>query len=97
MDLLGAVLLRVLPLALPCEGHFLVITNPLMTTRYPLIPPLQIEPPIGGVEAEGATVAVAAATPMALTPLGEGVRKRMDFRVRSRFLNLGARKAMLMM
>ena len=64
---------------------------------YPLIPPLQIEPPVGGVEAEGATVAIVAATLMALAPLGEGVRKRMDFRVRSRFLNSEARKAILMM
>ena len=46
---------------------------------YPLIPPLQIEPLVGGMGAEGATVAVAAATPMALAPLGEGIRKRMDF------------------
>ena len=54
-------------------------------------------PPIGGVGVEGATAAGVAATPMALTPLGEGVRKRMDFRVRSRFLNSEARKAILMM
>ena len=68
-----------------------------MTTGYPPIPPPQIEPPIGGVGAGGATVTGAAVTPMALTPLGEGIRKRMDFRVRSRFLNLEARKAILMM
>ena len=65
-------------------------------TGYPRIPPLQIEPLIGGMEAEGAAVAVVAATPMALTPLGEGIRKRMDFQVRSRFLNSEARKAILM-
>ena len=47
--------------------------------------------------AEGAAVARAAVTPMVLTPLGEGIRKRMDFRVRSRFLNSEARKAILMM
>ena len=46
---------------------------------------------------EGATAARAAVTLMVLTPLGEGVRKRMDFQVRSRFLNLEARKAILMM
>ena len=68
-----------------------------MTTGYPRIPPLQIEPLVGGVGAKGATVAVVAATPMALAPLGGGVRKRMDFRVRSRFLNSEARKAILMM
>ena len=46
---------------------------------YPPIPPLQIEPPVGGVGAKGAAVAIAAVTPMALAPLGEGIRKRMDF------------------
>ena len=66
-------------------------------TGYPQIPPLQIEPLIGGMGAEGAAVAIVAVTPMALAPLGEGVRKRMDFQVRSRFLNLEARKAVLMM
>ena len=65
--------------------------------RYPQIAPLLIEPLIGGVGAEGAAVAIVAATPMALAPLGEGIRKRIDFRVRSRFLNSEARKAILMM
>ena len=55
------------------------------------------KPPLGGVGVEGATAAGVAVTPMALAPLGEGVRKRMDFRVRSRFLNSEARKAILMM
>ena len=49
------------------------------------------KPPIGGMAVEGATV-----TLMVLTPLGEGIRKRMDFRVRSRFLNSEARRAILM-
>ena len=35
--------------------------------------------PVGGVEAKGAKVAIAAATPMALTPPGEGVKERMGF------------------
>ena len=65
-----------------------------MTTGYPQIPPLQIEPLVGGM---GAAVAIVAVTPMALTPLGEGIRKRMVFRVRSRFLNSEAKKAILMM
>ena len=56
-----------------------------------------IESLVEGVGAGGATVAIMAATLMALAPLGEGVRKRMDFRVRSRFLNSEARKAMLTM
>ena len=64
---------------------------------YPPIPPSQIEHPVGGVGAEGATVAGAAVIPMVLTSLGEGVRKRMDFRVRSRFPNSEARKTILMM
>ena len=55
------------------------------------------KPPAGGIGVEGATAAGAAVTPMPLTPLGKGVRKRMDFRVRSRYLNLEARRAMLMM
>ena len=50
-----------------------------MMTGYPPIPPSQINPPIGGAGVEGATAARAAATPMALAPLGEGIRKRMDF------------------
>ena len=37
------------------------------------------KPPTRGMGVEGATAARAAVTPMALTPLGEGVRKRMDF------------------
>ena len=93
----GAVPLQVLPLTLPWEGHFLVITNTLMMTGYPPIPPPQIVPPVEGMGARGAAVTGAAATPMALAPLGEGVRKRMDFQVRSRFLSSEARKAILMM
>ena len=54
-------------------------------------------PPAGGVGVEGATAARVAVTLMALTPLGGGERKRMDFRVRSRYLNLEARRAILMM
>ena len=98
VDCQGAVLLWVLPLTLPGEGHFPVTTNPLMRTKgYPPIPPFQIGPPIGGVGVEGATAAGAAVTPMALTPLGLGIRKRMDFRVRSRYLNSEVRRAILMM
>ena len=58
---------------------------------------MRIEPLIGGVGAEEATVAIVAVTLMALAPLGESLRKRMDFQVRSRSLNLEARKAMLTM
>ena len=66
-------------------------------TGYPPIPPSQINPPTGGVGVEGAKIAGAVVTPMALTPLGEDVRKRMDFQVRSRSLNSEARRAILMM
>ena len=55
-------------------GHFLVHTNPLMMMGYLLIPPLQIEPLVGGVGAEGAAIAVVAVTPMELAPPGEGVK-----------------------
>ena len=75
----GTVSIWVLPLTLPREGHFPVITNPPMMMGYPRIQPLQIGPLVGGVGAKGATVAIVAVTLMALTPLGEGVRKRMDF------------------
>ena len=47
--------------------------------------------------AKGAAVAIVAVTPMALAPLEEGRRKRMDFRPRSRFLNSEAKKAIRMM
>ena len=50
-----------------------------MMMGYPPIPPSQIKSPVGGVGAEGATVAKVAVSPMALAPLGEGIRKRMDF------------------
>ena len=68
-----------------------------MTMGYPPIPPSQINQTVGDVGFEGAAVAGAAVTSMALAPLGEGIRKRVDFRVRSRFLNSEARKAILMM
>ena len=97
VDWQGVVLLRVLPLTPPWEGHSPVTTNPLMMTGYPPIPPSQTSPPTGGMRVEGAAAAGVAVTPMVLTPLGEGVRKRMDFRVRSRYLNSVARRAILMM
>ena len=37
------------------------------------------QPPAGGVGVEGAAAAGVTATLMALAPLGEGIRKRMDF------------------
>ena len=55
------------------------------------------KPPTGGMGVEGAEVAGAVVTSMELTPLGEDVRKRMDFQVRSRSPNSEARRAILMM
>ena len=46
---------------------------------------------------EEAEVARAVVTLMGPAPLGEDVRKRMDFQVRSRSPNLEARRAILMM
>ena len=50
-----------------------------------------------GVGVEEAEVAGVVVTLMGPAPLGGGVRKRMDFQVKSRFQNLEARRAMLMM
>ena len=54
-------------------------------------------PPAGGMGVEEAAVNGVVVTPMALTPLGEDIRKRMDFQVRSRSPNSEARRAILMM
>ena len=64
---------------------------------YPLILPSQIGPFAGGVGAEEVEVAGVVVTPLELAPLGGGVRKRMDFLVRSKSPNLGARRVILMM
>ena len=49
---------------------------------------------MGAGEVEVAGVVV---TLMEPAPLGGGVRKRMDFQVKSKSLNLGARRVILMM
>ena len=97
MDWQGVVLLPVLLPTHLWEVYSQAIVNPLMMTEYPWIHPSQMGPPEGGVGAEGAEVAGVVATLMGLTPLGGDVRKRMDFQVKSRFPNLEARRAMLMM
>ena len=54
-------------------------------------------PPDGGTgaeEAREAEVARVAATPMGPAPLGKDIGKRMDFQVKSKYLNLEARRAM---
>ena len=96
MDWQGVALLRVvLPTPL-WDGHSQISTNPLMMMGYPRIHLSQMGPP-EGVGAEEAEVAGVVVTLMGPAPLGEDIRKRMDFQVKSRFLNLEARRAMLMM
>ena len=97
MDWQGVVLLRALMLAHLWEGHLSATTNPLMMMGYPLIPPSQIGPSAGSVGAEEVEVAGVVVTPMELAPLERGVRKRMDFLVRSKSPNLGVRRVILMM
>ena len=55
------------------------------------------KPPTRGVGVEVVKVARAVVTMMGPTPVEGDVRKRMDFQVKSRFSNLEARRAMLMM
>ena len=91
------VLLQVLLLAHLWGGHLPATANPLTMMGYPLILPSQIGPSAGGVGAEEVEVARVVVTPMELAPLEQGVRKRMDFLVRSKSPNLGARRVILMM
>ena len=99
MDWQVVVLLWVLLLTYLWEGHSLATANPLMMMGYPLILPSPISPPppTGGVGAEEVKVAGVVVTLMEPTPLGGGVRKRMDFQVKSKSPNLEARRAILMM
>ena len=97
MDWQGVALLRVLLLAHLWGGNPPATANPLMMTGYPLILPSQIGPSAGGVRAEEVKVAGVVVTLMELTPLGGGIRKRVNFQVRSKSPNLGARRVILMM
>ena len=97
MDWQGVVLLWVLLLTHLWEGHSQATANPLMMMGYPWIHPFPMGPPEGGMGAEEAKVAGAVVTLMGPAPLGGDRRKRMDFQVKSRFPNLEARRAMLMM
>ena len=97
MDWQGVVLLRALLLAHLWEGHLSATANPLTMMGYPLIPSSQISPFAGGVGAEEVEVAAVVVTPMEHAPLERGVRKRMDFLVRSKSPNLEARRVILMM
>ena len=97
MDWQGVVLLQVLLLTHLWEGHSLATANPLMTMGYPLILPSLISPPTGGVGAEEVKVAGVVVTLMEPALPGGGIRKRMDFQVKSKSPNLEARRAILMM
>ena len=97
MDWQGVVLLQALLLAHLWEGHLSATANPWTMMGYPLILTSQISPFAGGVGAEEVEVAGVVVTPMELAPLERGVRKRMDFLVRSKSPNLGARRVILMM
>ena len=63
----------------------------------PPIPLSQTNPFVGGAEVEKVEVTGVVVTPMIPAPLEGGERKRMDFLVRSKSLNLVARKDILMM
>ena len=97
MDWQGVVLRWVLLLAHLWEGHLSATANPLTMTGYPLIPPSEISSFAGDVGAEEVEVAGVVVTPKELAPLERGIRKRMDFLVRSKSPNLGARRVILMM
>ena len=97
MDWQGVVLLQVVLPTHLWKGHSQATANPLMMTEYPWIRPSQMDPPEGGMGAEEAEVARVVVTLTGPAPLGEDVRKRMDFQVKSRSPSLEARKAMLMM
>ena len=68
-----------------------------MRTGYLQIRLSLIGPPEGGVGVEEAEAARVVVTLMGPAPLGEDVRKRMDFQVKSRSPNSEARRATLMM
>ena len=97
MDWQGVVLLWVVLPTHLWEGHSQTSADPLMMMGYPQIRPFQMGPPEGGVGTEEAEVARAVVTLMGPAPLRGDVRKKMDFKVKSRFQNLEARRAMLMM
>ena len=61
------------------------------------MPIIMTGPFTGGVEVEGVERAEVAATPMTHTPLEGGERRRMDFLVKSKFLNSVVRRDILMM
>ena len=91
------VLLQALLLAHLREGCPLATTTLEMMMGCPLIPLSWTSPFTRGAEVEGVKVTRVVVTPMIPTPLEGGERKRMEFLVRSKSLNLVARKDILMM
>ena len=96
-DWQGAVLPGAVPLVHLWEGHSPITTTPLMRKGYPLIPLPLGSHFIGGVVAEEIEATGVVVTPMRLSPLEGGERKRMGSLVRSRSPNLGARRVILTM
>ena len=68
-----------------------------MMMEHPVMPLTVTGPFVGGMEVEGVKRAEVAVTLMIPAPLEGGKRRRMDFLVRSRFLNLVVRRDILMM
>ena len=68
-----------------------------MMMGCPVMPLTRTGPFTGGVEVEGVEITKVVVTPMILAPPKGGERRRMDFLVRSKSLNLVARKDILMM
>ena len=91
------VLLRALYPAHWWEGHLSVILSLQRTREYLVMPPIVTGLFARGVEVEGVRKAKVAVAPMIHAPLEGGKRRRMDFPVKSRFLNLVVRRDILMM
>ena len=81
----------------PLRGVPSTLATPLMTKEYPLIPLPLRSWFVRGVVAEGVEAIGVVMTPMGLSPLEGGKRKRIDFPVTSKYLNLGARRDTLTM
>ena len=97
MDQQGAVLLGAVLVVCPLERPPPATTTLLMMTGCPLIPPSLTGPLAGGVGAGKVEVTGVVVTLMILVPPEGGKRRRMDFLVRSKFLNSVVRRVILMM
>ena len=91
------ILLRALCPAHWWGGRLSVISSLQRMREHLVMPPIVTDPFIGGMEVEGVGKAKVAVTLMIHTPPVGGKRRRMDFLVKSRFLNLVVRKDILMM